>query len=204
MPLDNLAQHPLMLHRLTQNLYCTIFLKTSALPTRLPCSTNIHFIHVTLMGMFHSRSMWSFLLHHDASAYRKWNLFWITLSTWGRGLLVSSLPFQTLLFAGQLLWRLEGHLTRQVGSQCNSEYEIRICFQTSLTIASKYNPDIIFHTLLKEFSVLQQCLRPGYNLYILPSICRQGMTTPLGGRHSCWWWFPKQHLCINLGINSVG
>lgn len=99
-------------------------------------------------------------------------------------------------------WRT---LNKLSWSQCNSEYEIRICFQIPLTIVPKYNPDIIFHTLSKELSVLQQqCLRAGYDLYLLSSICHQGMTALLGARHSYWWWFPKQHLHINPGINSVG
>lgn len=58
MPLGNLAQHPLMSHSSTQNLYSTFFLKISALPTRrLPCNKNIHYSHVTLTGMLHPCSM---------------------------------------------------------------------------------------------------------------------------------------------------
>lgn len=56
MPLCNPAKHPLELHNLTQNLYSTLFPKTSALPTRLSCSKNIHYSHTTLTGMLHTCS----------------------------------------------------------------------------------------------------------------------------------------------------
>lgn len=129
MLLGNLAQHPLMLHSLTQNLYSTFFPKTSALPTRrLPCSKNIHYSHVILMRMLHPCSVIWLVLYCDALfLYTEWSFFWMTNSAWGGGMLLSSFPFQAPSFGGQLLWRPGGYLTEasQAGRQSNSEYGIK-------------------------------------------------------------------------------
>lgn len=123
-------------------------------------------------------------------------LFTCLLNTmlWG----MDSMRAWRTLTRSQLGWK-----SMQLSMESNF-WSVRICFQTSFKIVSKYNSDIIFYTLSKRVF----CAAPaafGSKVWLVPSIfCMSPLDhSTLGARHSQWQQFSNWQLPIATVLSET-